>query len=148
MILDENDPVERALLKIAALNRKKRADYAHDDDIFSNFAATAEFAGFEVKWMSALFNCQQKLSRIASLRANGRLTETANESVMDSLLDNAVYAVIALGIAEDDLDRQEPGGPAFRESVASYAHISSCPCRSDNCDPHVCEYCRCSEEEG
>lgn len=100
VILDEDDPFESALADLVMTNRSKRRDYAHDGDPFSNFKATAEFAGFEVPWMSALFNCSQKLARISSLRSNGRLEDTSHEGVQDTLLDNAVYAIIAYSMFE------------------------------------------------
>ncbi len=100
--LDPNDPFEAALIPMVQTNRKKRADYAHDGDIFSNFDSTSNFAGFETRWMSALFNCSQKLARISALRGNGRLDDPANEAVEDTLLDNAVYGVIALAIFMED----------------------------------------------
>jgi hypothetical protein len=98
IVLDKDDPVEAVLIPIIETNRRKRADYALDGDIFSNFTGTARFAGFEAPWLSALFNCSQKLERISSLRANGRLNDPRNEAVEDTLLDNAVYAIIALAI--------------------------------------------------
>lgn len=106
--LDPKDPFESALIGMVETNRKKRKDYALDDDIFSNFDATSVFAGFQNRWMSALFNCSQKLARVTSLRANGRLGDVQNEAVEDTLLDNAVYAVIALAIYRQDIEEAMP----------------------------------------
>lgn len=106
--LNPDDPFERVLIPIIHTNRIKRGDYAVDGSPFTNFEQTATFANFENRWMSALFNCSQKLARIQALRANGRLDDPNNEAVMDTLLDNAVYAIIALAIAEEDrLDAME-----------------------------------------
>jgi hypothetical protein len=105
--LDSSDPFEAVLIPIVETNRKKRADYASDDSIFSNFIDTAHFAGFEKPWMSALFNCSQKLSRIRALRENGRLEETQNEAIADTLLDLACYSVLSLAMYHDDLRCQE-----------------------------------------
>lgn len=105
--LDPDDPFESVLIPIIETNRKKRRDYASDDDIFSNFAGTARFAGFEADWLSALFNCSQKLERMSALRLNGRLNDPANEAVADTLLDNAVYGIIALAIYARDQRREE-----------------------------------------
>lgn len=103
--LDSTDPFERVLAQIVETNRRKRKDYASDGDIFSNFHTTSHFAGFESPWMSALFNCSQKLARITSLRSNGRLNDPANEAVEDTLLDNAVYGVIAYAIFRQEADK-------------------------------------------
>lgn len=97
IFLDATDPFEAALIPIVQTNRRKRADYALDGDPFSNFRGTAEFIGHPT-WMSALFNCVQKLERVKSLAANGRLADTRNEAVEDTILDNAVYGVIAWAI--------------------------------------------------
>ena len=95
MVLDPRFAFERALITMVEVSRRKRADYATDEDEFSNFRGTAEFAGFESPALSALFNVAQKLERIRALRANGRLAEAANEAVDDTFLDIAVYGVLA-----------------------------------------------------
>ena len=93
--LNPSDPFEHALIAIVETQRRKRRDYALDGDPFSNFTATAQFANFKHRWMSPLFNCAQKLARISSLTANERTDAPANEAVGDTLLDNAVYGIIA-----------------------------------------------------
>lgn len=93
--LDRSDPFEGALIRIAEMNRRKRADYAREDDIFSNFRFTAGLFGLAVE-EAAMFNVAQKLARISTLRAKG--DEPQNESVEDTYLDLAVYAVIAYAI--------------------------------------------------
>lgn len=95
VVLDLSDPFDRALKQILDTNRKKRRDYASDGDPFENFRITSYFAGFEADWLSALFMCQQKLARLHALRNNGRMDNPDNESVKDTVLDNAVYGVIA-----------------------------------------------------
>lgn len=102
--LDPHDPFERVLIDMISTNRRKRKDYAEDESIFTNFQITSKFANFENRWLSALFNCQQKLARIQALRHNGRLNDPSNEAVYDTVLDNAVYAVIALAILVEDQD--------------------------------------------
>jgi hypothetical protein len=106
--LDKNDPFEKVLVAMVETNRRKRKDYAEDESIFTNFAITSKFANFENRWLSALFNCQQKLARIQALRHNGRLNDPSNEAVYDTVLDNAVYAVIALAILEEDNNGEAP----------------------------------------
>lgn len=112
--LDPNDPFEKVLIPIIKTNRKKRGDYAVDGSPFTNFESTSVFANFENRWLSALFNCQQKLARIQALRANGRLDDPNNEAVLDTLLDNAVYGVIALAIATEDIERDQALRPQLK----------------------------------
>lgn len=102
LTLDSQDPFERAVIDLVEMNRRKRADYATDDDVFSNFRSTSDWAGFDYAWESALFNCAQKLERVKSLRENGRLEEPANEAVLDTVLDNAVYGIIAYALALEE----------------------------------------------
>lgn len=96
--LDPDDPFDRALIPIVETSHRKRADYATDGSPFDNFRITAEFAGFESGWVSALFNVQQKLARVQALRANGRTDNPQNETVEDTLLDTAVYGLLAYAI--------------------------------------------------
>jgi len=91
--LDRNDPFDAAVLEIVRMNRKKRRDYAKDGEWDTNFVQTADHFGMDV-WESAEFNLVQKVARLRSLRANGRMSEPENESVADTYLDAAVYAVI------------------------------------------------------
>ena len=102
MTLDPADPFEAAIEKLVQMNRRKRRDYAHDSNPFSNFEATARRAGFRNRWQSAIFNCDQKLERLSALVANGRADNPTNESVEDTLLDNAVYAVLAYAMHRED----------------------------------------------
>lgn len=98
--LDPQDPFDAALIPIVLTNRKKRADYAQDGSPFSNFVDSANalgLAGFGPA-EAALFNVLQKAMRLKSLRANGRMDDPTNESVLDTFLDLAVYAVIVYAI--------------------------------------------------
>jgi hypothetical protein len=107
--LDPNDPFEKQLIAIVETNRRKRKDYALDGDPFSNFRMTSDLLGIPGfgPTEAALFNVIQKLIRLHSLRKNGRIHNTANESVIDTYLDAAVYTVITYAIAmqRQDQDR-------------------------------------------
>lgn len=98
--LDPNDPFDAALIPIVKTNRAKRKDYAKDGDPFSNFKTTAAMLGLDGfgPAESAYFNVLQKVARLQSLRMNGRMADTANESVLDTYLDLAVYGVILYAI--------------------------------------------------
>lgn len=102
--LDPSDPFDAALIPIVLTNRRKRADYAQDGDPFSNFHLTADLlglTGFEAS-ESALFNVLQKIARLKALRMNGRMNQTANESVLDTYLDLAVYSIILYAIVLEE----------------------------------------------
>jgi hypothetical protein len=108
--LDPSHPFEKILLEMAALSRRKRADYALDSDPFSNFRLTAEEMRADGKHStfdaldSVKFNRAQKKVRLRALAANGRMEQVANESVRDSYLDDAVYAAILLAIYDEQRD--------------------------------------------
>lgn len=100
VVLNESDPFELAMADIVRMFRKKNADYARTGSRWSNFEDMSRFLGDEDKpWLSSLVLCQQKLSRIGALVSAGK--EPTNESLIDSLLDNAVYAAMALAMARE-----------------------------------------------
>lgn len=101
--LDPSDPFDKVLIEMRNMNRKKRADYAADSDIFSNFRDTASMLGLPgfSERESALFLVLVKIARLKSLRTNGRMDNPANESVVDTVLDLAVYSVIYLALTRE-----------------------------------------------
>lgn len=103
IVLNKDDPFESVLVDIIRMNRRKRADYAADADIFSNFRDTASMLGLSGfgEQESALFNILQKIARLKSLRANGRMDNPNNESAVDTVLDLAVYSVIYLALMRE-----------------------------------------------
>lgn len=85
-------PAYLALLdELKALHCKKASDYGRGEDPFANVRASADF-GVPV-WVGVMIRANDKMHRIKSFLANGKLE---NESLEDSLLDLAAYALIAL----------------------------------------------------
>lgn len=100
--LDPKDAFDRLLIPMVETNRKKRADYANDDNIFANFdknAATMALEGY-----TALEDCLSMVSRKLGRITNLRGRDPSNESVLDSYLDLAVYAVLAYGLILREAD--------------------------------------------
>lgn len=81
----------RILDEMRALHIKKAADYGAGSDVLANCRASAEF-GIPA-WLGVAIRMNDKMTRIKSLACNGSLQ---NESVEDSFLDVACYAIIAL----------------------------------------------------
>jgi hypothetical protein len=100
--LDPSDPFDAALIPLVETNRRKRADYAKDGDPFSSFTTSAELLGLKGFGAieAALFNMAQKMTRLQSLRANGRMDDPQNEAVADTYLDLAVYGILTYAIAK------------------------------------------------
>lgn len=102
-LLDPFDPIDTILIDMVRINRRKRADYAKDGDPLSNFFRTAEimrgkgYADWDAL-TSVEYAIAIKQARLEALRINGRLEQTQNESVRDTLLDGAVYAVLQLAV--------------------------------------------------
>jgi hypothetical protein len=98
LTLDPSDEFEKHLIGMVEMNRKKRADYASDDNIYANFdrnAATMGLAGYD-----ALEDCLSMVSRKLGRIVNLRGRDPRNETVVDTFEDLAVYAVLALGLAK------------------------------------------------
>jgi hypothetical protein len=86
-----NPKFHAILKKMADMHDKKSADYATDSNYYSNFENAAVSAGTPV---DAVFRTMIgiKLARLAELQGKGKTPK--NESVMDSLIDLAVYATL------------------------------------------------------
>ena len=81
-----------ALLKeIGDLHDKKQADYGRADDPFANVRGSSEW-GVD-PWIGSLIRATDKVKRLQKAARGGALE---NESVEDSMMDLAVYALIAL----------------------------------------------------
>lgn len=79
------------LAEMQALHDKKAADYGRDEDPFANVRASEDFN--VPGWQGCLIRANDKMRRLQTYSKKGKL---ANEGVEDSLLDLAVYSVIAL----------------------------------------------------
>lgn len=96
--LDPSDPFDAALIDIVKLNRSKRGDYAKDGDIFSNFRDAGRTCGLDAgKIVDVMLGI--KAARLVALEQNNR--EPNNESVLDTILDRAVYGIIGYAIAKE-----------------------------------------------
>lgn len=86
-----------AIGKLHDIADAKRADYGNDEHPFANILQSEEFD--VPAWLSAVIRLNDKVTRIKSFRRNGRLR---NESLEDSLLDIANYALIALALLDEE----------------------------------------------
>ena len=83
--------------EIQTLHDKKSSDYGRDVDPYANVRASEDF-GIPA-WVGTIVRANDKMRRLQKFAVAGSLE---NESVEDSLIDLAVYAIIAL-----DLYRRE-----------------------------------------
>jgi hypothetical protein len=94
--LDPADPIDAVLIEMHNIQRAKRKDYAFDGNPFSNFEGAA--VRVALPGVTALEIIEVLIAvkdeRLAALGNNGRAP--ANEGVLDTYLDRAVYSAIAL----------------------------------------------------
>ena len=86
----------KILDEIREMHRRKVADYGQGEDFFANVRAS-EKVGVPA-WVGTMIRANDKMVRIQSFIQNGELK---NESVEDSLLDLAAYAIIALALRRE-----------------------------------------------
>lgn len=92
------DPRFHAILaELAKLHDRKQEDYGKAGDPFTNVRVSVAFG---VKpWVGCMIRANDKMVRIQRRAADGKLS---NESVEDSLMDLAVYAIIGLILYRED----------------------------------------------
>ena len=89
---------ERVLSELDRLHTAKQADYGTDHDPYNNLRSGEPY-GVEA-WLHAHIMCQHKANRVQSFVEKGSLV---NESVRDSLVDLAVYAIAAVVLFDETL---------------------------------------------
>lgn len=87
----DTTPFMRAIGEIIELHNKKQADYGRTNDPFANVRASADFG--VPAWVGCMIRANDKMKRIQKAASGGQLV---NESVEDSLMDLATYALIGL----------------------------------------------------
>lgn len=92
-----NPKFDAALNRMKQIHDKKSQDYASETNRYSNFENTAVSAGTDVNTVFRVL-VGVKLARLAELQSKDKVPN--NESVMDSILDLAVYATLWLSYHE------------------------------------------------
>ena len=80
----------------------KRHDYANEEDVFANFRS-CEMAGIPA-WKGCCVRIGDKFSRIMGFAKKEKL-KVKDESIKDTLIDLANYAIIALILYEEEEER-------------------------------------------
>jgi hypothetical protein len=94
------DPIGSILIKMYEVNKSKREDYTGDRGLFANFIESGEQVGIPAG-QGIEYMISTKQSRLKGLLRPG--IKPNNESVEDTLLDRAVYSVIALAAYKSGL---------------------------------------------
>jgi hypothetical protein len=85
------------LAEAGELHDRKQQDYGKGGDPFANVRASANWG--MPGWVGAMVRLNDKVTRLQKVACGGTL---ANEGVADSMMDIAVYALIALVLFEQD----------------------------------------------
>lgn len=88
------------LREMGELHDKKAKDYGRDEDPLANVRASEEW-GMQ-PWVGVMVRLSDKVRRLQSFAKKGVLE---NESAYDSLMDIAVYALIAFVLMEQGNQR-------------------------------------------
>jgi hypothetical protein len=129
------DPRFYALLdEIADLHSRKNHDYAKKDEPLSNFNR-ARALGVE-PLTGVLLRMTDKWSRIEELH-KGKVAK--NESLRDSLIDNAVYSLIAVLLLEE----QQIAALPLRSFDDARADPQPCKCGRSVTRPELCDGLPC-----
>src|SRR6056300_296438 len=92
------------LQEMRTLHDKKRHDYAQEADPFANFRLS-ELGGIDA-WKGIAVRLGDKYSRLMSFIQKGEL-KFNDESIKDTLMDNAVYYLIALILYEESQENKK-----------------------------------------
>jgi hypothetical protein len=84
------------LHEAGALHDKKQEDYGRDNDPFANVRASSNWG--VPPWVGAMIRGNDKVNRLQTF---AQKKELKNESARDSLMDLAVYALIAIVLMEE-----------------------------------------------
>jgi len=110
------------LEEIKALHDKKRHDYANDADPFANFRL-CELGGIDA-WKGIAVRLGDKYSRLMSFIEKGDL-KFKDESIKDTLMDNAVYSLIALILYEEAQENKDQMTFSFYGQDEKTASVAS-----------------------
>ena len=100
--------------EICELHSRKNHDYATDENPLSNFRRSEAFG--VPAWVGILVRMSDKWSRIEQL-ANGKTAQ--NESLRDSLIDLAAYALLGIILLEEQNGATEVSKGLYRSNTSS-----------------------------
>src|SRR5271166_4599289 len=88
----------KILDEMRELHERKSAEYGQSEDAFTNVRSSKAFG--VPPWVGVMIRAHDKMIRVQSFLQNGSLK---NESLEDSLMDLAAYAVIALALRREEV---------------------------------------------
>ena len=107
----------KLLEQMADLHSRKNHDYAGTKDPLKNLRACVRL-NLE-PFLGVLVRLQDKWSRLEEFVNSGQLM-VKNESVIDTLMDNAVYSLLAIILYEEQLKEGETSGKTLKKEKPNY----------------------------
>mgnify|MGYP003127463404 CR=1 FL=1 len=101
--MKQSEAFYKLLDNMRAVHDMKRHDYASKDDVFKNFR-TCEMAGIPA-WKGVAIRIGDKFSRLMSFVKQEEL-KVKDESIRDTLIDMANYALICAVLYDEAKDKQ------------------------------------------
>ena len=125
--MKQSEKFYKLLEEMKATHDAKRHDYASTEDVFANFR-TCEQAGIPA-WKGCCVRIGDKFSRIMGFAKKEKL-KVKDESIKDTLIDMANYALIALILYEETIEEKPTAIPGTTESynqklgmeIVNYGH--------------------------
>jgi len=103
------------LQKMAELHSRKNHDYSGTDDPLKNLHAVEKIG--ITPFMGVLVRLQDKWSRIEQFANSGEVL-VKDESVIDTLMDNAVYSLLAIILLEEQKFKEHEVNKKHLEEAA------------------------------
>jgi hypothetical protein len=103
---------DEILDEMKALHAKKHADYGSGTDEYANFHSFKDFG--VAPWIGVVLRISEKMARLKSFTRNGRLE---NESVLDSLQDISVLAIIAQILYQEEYGQLHSATPQVESDI-------------------------------
>jgi hypothetical protein len=98
--LNRNNPFENVIHEMVELQRLKSEDYATEGDILKNMREVVQMLG--IKEYTVVEDCNAMVHRKSARINNLRGRSARNESVRDSYVDRAVYAILAIVALDEE----------------------------------------------
>ena len=101
LMLNVDNPFEKVVNDMVQLQRVKSQDYAADGDILKNMREVVQMLG--IREYTVVEDCNAMVHRKSARINNLRGRAARNESVRDSYVDRAVYAILAIVALDEEV---------------------------------------------
>lgn len=104
LMLNLDDPFEKIVNEMVQVQRRKAKDYASDGDTLKSMREVVQMLG--IKEYTIVEDCNAMVHRKSARINNLRGRSARNESVRDSYVDRAVYAILAIVALNEEVENE------------------------------------------